>query len=94
MYDLLEQSLPLYNMLRRHTRGKSSLGPQLPRPSLPVPANEKLLVWVGDEILPRDSAKVPLHESHKDKYCGKLSIELNFLLCWVCSVLVVLVLTR
>ncbi|KAG5549262.1 hypothetical protein RHGRI_014575 [Rhododendron griersonianum] len=63
LYDLLEQSLPLYNMLRRHTRGKSSLGPQLPRPSLPVPANEKLLVWVGDEILPRDSAKVSVLDS-------------------------------
>ncbi|KAF7143802.1 hypothetical protein RHSIM_Rhsim05G0144300 [Rhododendron simsii] len=84
LYDLLEQSLPLYNMLKRHTRGKSSLGPQLPRPSLPVPANEKLLVWVGDEILPRDSAKVPLHESHKDKYCGKLSIEAVFWL-FLCS---------
>ncbi|KAL8154573.1 hypothetical protein AgCh_000081 [Apium graveolens] len=27
-------------------------------PSLPVIANEKLLSWVGDEILPRDSAKL------------------------------------
>jgi branched-chain amino acid aminotransferase group I len=63
LYRLLEQSLPLYNMLRCHTRGKSSLRPQLPRPSLPVPANEKLLVLVGDEILPRDSAKVSVLDS-------------------------------
>ena len=30
----------------------------LPVPDLPVPENEKLLAWVGDEILPRESAKV------------------------------------
>lgn len=30
----------------------------LPDPPLPVPANKKILVWVGDELLPRDSAKV------------------------------------
>ncbi|XP_031736597.1 branched-chain-amino-acid aminotransferase-like protein 1 isoform X3 [Cucumis sativus] len=30
---------------------------------LPVPANEKLLAWVGDEILPRDSAKVSVFDS-------------------------------
>ncbi|XP_057497098.1 branched-chain-amino-acid aminotransferase-like protein 1 isoform X2 [Actinidia eriantha] len=56
-YDLLEQSLPFYNMLRRYAWGTSFLKPKLPRPTLPVPANEKLLVWVGDEIVPRDSAK-------------------------------------
>ena len=59
LYDLLEQSLPLYNILRRHVKKKSSLlSPPLPPPDLPVPANEKLLAWVGDEIVPRDSAKV------------------------------------
>jgi len=36
----------------------SLLMPPLPTPDLPVPANEKLLAWVGDEIAPRDSAKV------------------------------------
>ncbi|KAK9082680.1 hypothetical protein Scep_029151 [Stephania cephalantha] len=35
----------------------------LPTPSLPVPANEKILVWVGDEILPRESAKVSVFDS-------------------------------
>ncbi|THG00692.1 branched-chain-amino-acid aminotransferase-like protein 2 isoform X2 [Camellia sinensis] len=63
LYDLLEQSLPFYNMLRRHAKGISLLKPQLPRPNLPVPANEKLLVWVGDEIVPRDSAKVSVFDS-------------------------------
>ncbi|KAE9593670.1 hypothetical protein Lal_00036349 [Lupinus albus] len=63
-YDLLEQSLPLYNMLRRHVKRKSSLlSSPLPPPNLPVPANEKLLAWVGDEIVPRDSAKVSVFDS-------------------------------
>ncbi|XP_010278907.1 PREDICTED: branched-chain-amino-acid aminotransferase-like protein 1 isoform X2 [Nelumbo nucifera] len=64
LYDLLEQSLPFYNMLRRHARQVSSLfGSPLPPPRLPVPANEKLLVWVGDEIVPRESAKVSVFDS-------------------------------
>ncbi|WVY95198.1 hypothetical protein V8G54_034286 [Vigna mungo] len=64
LYDLLEQSLPLYKMLRRHVKKKSSLlSSSLPTPDLPVPANEKLLAWVGDEIVPRDSAKVSVFDS-------------------------------
>lgn len=58
LYDLLEQSLPFYNMLKRHTRHASSISKSLPGPSLPVPANEKILVWVGDELVTRDTAKV------------------------------------
>nr|GMD42133.1 branched-chain-amino-acid aminotransferase-like protein 1 [Ipomoea batatas] len=57
LYNLLEQSLPFYNMLRHHSRRTS------PHPKLPVPANEKLLAWVGDEILPRESAKVSVFDS-------------------------------
>lgn len=58
-YDLLEQSLPLYNILRSHVKHSSSLlSSPLPPPSLPVPENAKLLAWVGDEILPREMAKV------------------------------------
>ncbi|TKY52193.1 Branched-chain-amino-acid aminotransferase protein 2 [Spatholobus suberectus] len=64
LYDLLEQSLPLYNMLRRHVKKKSTLlGPPLPTPDLPFPANEKLLAWVGDEIVPRETAKVSVFDS-------------------------------
>lgn len=64
LYDLLEQSLPLYNMLRRHVKKKSSLlSSPLPHPDLPVPANEKLLAWVGDEIVTRESAKVSVFDS-------------------------------
>ncbi|KAJ7973388.1 Branched-chain-amino-acid aminotransferase-like protein [Quillaja saponaria] len=64
LYHLLEQSLPLYNLLRRHVRKKSSLlKSPLPPPDLPVPANEKLLAWVGDEIVPRESAKVSVFDS-------------------------------
>ncbi|KAF8720980.1 hypothetical protein HU200_023389 [Digitaria exilis] len=63
-YDLLEQSLPFYNMLKRQVR--RTIGSQqipLPDPPLPVPANKKILVWVGDELLPRDSAKVSVFDS-------------------------------
>ncbi|KAK9293315.1 hypothetical protein L1049_021307 [Liquidambar formosana] len=63
-YDLLEQSLPFYNMLKRQVRRTSSLlKSPLPEPDLPVPANKKLLAWVGDEIVPRDSAKVSVFDS-------------------------------
>ncbi|KAL1339765.1 hypothetical protein AAHE18_U063800 [Arachis hypogaea] len=64
LYALLEQSLPLYNLLRRHVKKKRSLlSPPLPLPDLPVPANEKLLAWVGDEIVTRESAKVSVFDS-------------------------------
>ncbi|WVZ57002.1 hypothetical protein U9M48_007450 [Paspalum notatum var. saurae] len=63
-YDLLEQSLPFYNMLKRQVRRTTgSRQPSLPDPPLPVPANKKILVWVGDELLPRDSAKVSVFDS-------------------------------
>ncbi|XP_015875187.2 branched-chain-amino-acid aminotransferase-like protein 1 isoform X1 [Ziziphus jujuba] len=63
-YDLLEQCLPLYNSLRRHVKKSLCLlKSPLPRPDLPVPANEKLLAWVGDELLPRESAKVSVFDS-------------------------------
>lgn len=55
--------MPFYKMLRRHVKPISSLKSRLPKPTLPVPANEKLLAWVGDEIVPRESAKVLLHLS-------------------------------
>ncbi|XP_048136240.1 branched-chain-amino-acid aminotransferase-like protein 1 [Rhodamnia argentea] len=59
LYYLLEQSLPFYNLLKRQVRRR----PSEPAPDLPVPANEKLLAWVGDEIFPRDSAKVSVFDS-------------------------------
>ncbi|XP_057963387.1 branched-chain-amino-acid aminotransferase-like protein 1 isoform X2 [Malania oleifera] len=63
-YDVLEESLPFYNLLWRHVRMKTSLlNSALPEPDLPVPANKKLLAWVGDEILPRESAKVSVFDS-------------------------------
>ncbi|KAJ4719298.1 Branched-chain-amino-acid aminotransferase-like protein [Melia azedarach] len=64
LYELLEQSLPFYNMLRRRVRKTSSLlKTPLPEPDLPVPENKKLLAWVGDEIVPRDDAKVSVFDS-------------------------------
>ncbi|KAJ4848630.1 hypothetical protein Tsubulata_036278 [Turnera subulata] len=63
-YDLLEQSMPLYNWLRRRVKKPTNLlKSPLPQPDLPVPANEKLLAWVGDEILPRENAKVSVFDS-------------------------------
>lgn len=54
--------MPLYNILRRHVKQRASLRKStLPIPDLPVPENEKLLAWVGDEIVPRESAKVLLY---------------------------------
>ncbi|XP_056853343.1 branched-chain-amino-acid aminotransferase-like protein 1 isoform X1 [Raphanus sativus] len=63
-YDFLEQSLPLYNILRSHVKRKSSLliSPLAP-PSLPVPENAKLLAWVDDELLPCEMAKVSVFDS-------------------------------
>lgn len=61
LYDVLEQSLPFYNMLKSHARTKRF--PKIPIPSLPVPKNKKILVWVGDELLPRDSAMVSVFDS-------------------------------
>lgn len=61
LYDVLEQSLPFYKMLQTHAR--RTRFPKLPKPSLPVPSNEKILVWVGDEILTRDSAMVSVFDS-------------------------------
>ncbi|CAO2836769.1 unnamed protein product [Amaranthus hypochondriacus] len=64
LYDLLEQCLPFYNFLKRRLkRSFSLLSSPLPPPSLPVLENEKLLAWVGDELLPRDSAKVSVFDS-------------------------------
>lgn len=61
LYHLLEQSLPFYDLLKRESKKiPSSMKPSLPLPSLPVAANEKLLAWVGNELLPRNSAKVTI----------------------------------
>ncbi|XP_073141850.1 branched-chain-amino-acid aminotransferase-like protein 1 [Henckelia pumila] len=60
LYNLLEQSLPFYNLLKRYVR-QTTTTPLASK--IPVPANEKLLAWVGDEILPRESAKVSVFDS-------------------------------
>ncbi|XP_057769207.1 branched-chain-amino-acid aminotransferase-like protein 1 isoform X1 [Salvia miltiorrhiza] len=59
LYNLLEQTLPFYNLLRGYVRGSSNCA----QPALPVSTNEKLLVWVGDQIMPRESAKVSVFDS-------------------------------
>lgn len=65
LYNLLEQSLPFYDLLKRYVRQTT---PKSLHPHLPVPANEKLLAWVGDEIFPRESAKVQYYEIKDDKF--------------------------
>ncbi|KAL0387732.1 UNVERIFIED_CONTAM: Branched-chain-amino-acid aminotransferase-like protein 1, partial [Sesamum radiatum] len=60
LYNLLEQSSPFYNLLKRYVRQTAA---RSFNPKLPVPANEKLLSWVGDEIVLRESAKVSVFDS-------------------------------
>ncbi|KAL7120347.1 hypothetical protein ACP275_02G117400 [Erythranthe tilingii] len=60
LYNLLEQSIPFYNLLLRYVRHITKVPLH---PDLPIPANEKLLAWVGDQILPRESAKVSVFDS-------------------------------
>ncbi|KAI3448761.1 hypothetical protein Pfo_005426 [Paulownia fortunei] len=60
LYNLLEQSLPFYDLLKHYVR---QIAAKSLHPHLPVPANEKLLAWVGDEILPRESANVSVFDS-------------------------------
>uniref|UniRef100_A0ACD5XLQ0 Uncharacterized protein n=1 Tax=Avena sativa TaxID=4498 RepID=A0ACD5XLQ0_AVESA len=51
-------------MLKRQVRRTAgSLQPPQSDPPLPVPENKKILVWVGDELLPRDSARVSVFDS-------------------------------
>ncbi|KAI4311122.1 hypothetical protein MLD38_036043 [Melastoma candidum] len=54
-YDLLEQSLPFYNILKCHGEQHPLLLSQC--------RHEKLLAWVGDEILTRESAKLSVFDS-------------------------------
>ncbi|XP_020553150.1 branched-chain-amino-acid aminotransferase-like protein 2 isoform X2 [Sesamum indicum] len=60
LYNLLEQSSAFYNLLKRYVRQTTT---RSFNPKLPVPDNEKLLSWVGDEIVPRESAKVSVFDS-------------------------------
>lgn len=60
LYELLEQSMPFYSMLKNKARRTSNI---ISNPSLPVPANEKLLAWVGDGIVTRNNAKVSAFDS-------------------------------
>ncbi|KAK4483570.1 hypothetical protein RD792_010769 [Penstemon davidsonii] len=60
LYNLLEQTFPFYNLLQRYVKQTTTNSLQ---PSIPFPANENLLVWVGDDILPRKSAMVSVFDS-------------------------------
>lgn len=69
LYDVLEQCLPFYNFLvRQKYRQISPLTrPLSSEPEPPMPANSKIFVWVGNEILPLDFAKVVISR-HKIKF--------------------------
>eukprot|EP00898_Chlorokybus_atmophyticus_P002908 jgi/Chlat1/3618/Chrsp237S03618 len=58
LYDLLEECKPFYESLRRH-----AIQPTESRLPLPVPRNEKILVWVHDRLVPREDAKVSVFDS-------------------------------
>ncbi|KAJ7549858.1 hypothetical protein O6H91_07G072300 [Diphasiastrum complanatum] len=66
LYELLEECRPFYNMLKRHAL-KPIPSPTttvvLVSPTLPMHANTQLLIWVGDEIVPREDAKVSVFDS-------------------------------
>ncbi|KAG0501133.1 hypothetical protein HPP92_001205 [Vanilla planifolia] len=79
LYELLEQSLPFYKLLRGHVKRRtSSLLSSLPTPSLPVPANEKILVWVGDELVPekmrRSQCSIQLYKEVTQ--CGRVFVSI------------------
>eukprot|EP01018_Ginkgo_biloba_P025558 Gb_32526 [translate_table: standard] len=66
LYGLLEQCLPFYYTLKRHALRPAAFGissSALTVPALPVPVNKQLLVWVGDELVPRENAKVSVFDS-------------------------------
>eukprot|EP00249_Psilotum_nudum_P011512 c23217_g1_i1 orf=332-2188(-) len=66
LYNLLEECLPFYNMLRHQALQPAQCGIGFPfsvNPSLPVPANKHILVWVGDGLVPREYAKVSVFDS-------------------------------
>lgn len=62
LYDLLEDCQPFYRRLQRHAlvpNQRNSHSGTL----IPLAKNEKILVWVGGEIVPRDDAKVSVFDS-------------------------------
>ncbi|CAM6113921.1 unnamed protein product [Calypogeia fissa] len=61
LYSLLECCQPFYNVLKRHALRPTSSESVLP--PLPVAANKKLLIWVGDQLVPREDAKVSVFDS-------------------------------
>ncbi|XP_044431134.1 branched-chain-amino-acid aminotransferase-like protein 1 [Triticum aestivum] len=62
--NLLQRDFTTFlNLLRQVRRTAGSLLPPPPDPPLPVPENKKILVCLGDELLPRDSARVSVFDS-------------------------------
>ncbi|KAJ1697658.1 hypothetical protein LUZ63_006170 [Rhynchospora breviuscula] len=65
LYDLLEQSMPFYDMLNSKVKKRTSNSPSpllLYNDIQPVPNNERTLVWVGSELVPCGIAKVSVFD--------------------------------
>eukprot|EP00850_Spirogloea_muscicola_P002262 SM000008S22351 [mRNA] locus=s8:1231426:1236253:+ [translate_table: standard] len=70
LYNVLEEAQPFYEILRRHALQPAPVTNSEPEhqlhrlpPQLPVPRNEKLLVWVGDHLTTRENARVSVLDS-------------------------------
>ncbi|KAJ3698087.1 hypothetical protein LUZ61_001792 [Rhynchospora tenuis] len=65
LYDLLEQSMPFYDMLNSKVKKRTSNSPSpflLYNDIHPAPNNERTLVWVGSELVPSGIAKVSVFD--------------------------------
>lgn len=63
LYDALEECQPFYRMLKRHALVSNKLSLQAGVPAIPIKENERILVWVGGEIVSREDAKVSVFDS-------------------------------
>ncbi|KAI5076383.1 hypothetical protein GOP47_0008448 [Adiantum capillus-veneris] len=62
LYDVLEECQPFYRMLKRHVLVTTNCQTQTV-PDIPIKENERILVWVDREIVPREDAKVSVFDS-------------------------------
>ncbi|MCO5597641.1 hypothetical protein L7F22_051722 [Adiantum nelumboides] len=62
LHDVLEECQPFYRMLKRHALVSTKCNLRAV-PKIPIRENERILVWVGDDIVPREDAKVSVFDS-------------------------------
>eukprot|EP00250_Pteridium_aquilinum_P006250 c16208_g1_i1 orf=156-1895(+) len=63
LYDILEECQPFYRMLQRRALLPANEHNPPSAPRIPLTENEKILVWVGGQIVPREDAKVSVFDS-------------------------------